>query len=125
MREVCPCCGGAGTVAASVVFDPASCLVTCGENAVSLTAQEAAVFWALARAASRFLRSGFLVDEMPSTWADPDGDRFNHLRCIVSRLRGKLTPLPVQIESKWGVGYRLTACVAILRPVEDVLEAAE
>lgn len=115
----CPCCG-APISPADVLFDEAHRYVVHSGSVVMLTPREAEVF-------ARLLKSAPLVVAAESIFAAiyagrvDGGPEYKNIDIFVCRLRRKLKPLGLVIETIWGTGYRLT----IADPAQaDAIKAA-
>ena len=91
----------------SLSFDTVSRAAYVGEAALDLTRREAAVLEELLRAPGQVIAKDLLEDRL---YAFDDAGSANALEAAVSRLRKKLTAAngALRIETKRGIGYRLT-----------------
>src|SRR5262249_6106442 len=87
-------------------LDPEAHLVTLGGVPLELTPTEFALLYLLLRSPGRAFSRSYLLD---TVWQETyvGGDR--SVDNVVLRLRRKLGPLGEEIETIWGVGYRLRA----------------
>lgn len=89
-----------------VIFDTVSREASVGGAPIDLTRREAALLEELLRVPDQVIAKDVLEERL---YALDDAGSANALEAAVSRLRRKLsaTPASLQIETKWGIGYRL------------------
>ena len=100
----CPTCGQALRDDAMLRVDPAG-IVVVGTRFARLTQKELSVLEALRAVAPRSRTKEQLLADV--YWADHDEPEIKILDVYVCKLRKKLQPLGVTIETVWGQGYRL------------------
>jgi len=91
-----------------VTFDTVTREATACGKSLDLTRREAALLEELIRTPGQVITKDRLEDRL---YALEDAGSANALEAAVSRLRRKLAAAhaPLQIETKWGIGYRLIA----------------
>jgi len=97
-----------------LIVDPSGIVVRRGEYAV-LTRQEHAIFTALHAASPRIRTKEQLLADV--YWSENDDPEIKIIDVWICKLRKKLQPLGVNIQTVWGQGYRLM-------PVASEREAA-
>lgn len=102
--RICPACGQDLPVAA-VNFDADSGVVTANGQSVNLTVNEADYYSCLAASWPRVVTREFLLDWVYDK--DADGKHGKLPDVFIGRIRKKLKPLGVKIETAWGRGYHL------------------
>ena len=87
-------------------FDATAREASVGGKRIDLTRREAALLEELLRVAGQVIAKDALEDRL---YALDDSGSMNALEAAVSRLRRKLSAAraTVEIETKWGIGYRL------------------
>jgi two-component system, OmpR family, response regulator QseB len=95
-----------------IVFDTVTREAVASGRRIDLTRREAALLEELLRAPGQVITKDLLEDRL---YALEDSGSTNALEAAVSRLRRKLAAAGValQIETKWGIGYRLVEAMAI------------
>lgn len=103
--QPCPCCGQSLPVSRDLIIDPAGFVVRWGQ-VVALTGLEAALFDLLHDAKGRVISKEALMAGLYwSSDRDPD---IKILDVMVCKLRRKLKPLGVEIQTVHSRGYRMT-----------------
>jgi two-component system, OmpR family, response regulator QseB len=95
-----------------MVFDTVTREAVASGRRIDLTRREAALLEELLRLPGQVITKDLLEDRL---YALEDSGSTNALEAAVSRLRRKLAAAGValQIETKWGIGYRLVEAMAI------------
>jgi two-component system OmpR family response regulator len=95
-----------------IVFDTVTREAVARGRRIDLTRREAALLEELLRVPGQVITKDLLEDRL---YALEDSGSTNALEAAVSRLRRKLSAAGValQIETKWGIGYRLVEAVAV------------
>ena len=95
-----------------IVFDTVTRAAVARGRRIDLTRREAALLEELLRVPGQVITKDLLEDRL---YALEDSGSTNALEAAVSRLRRKLSAAGValQIETKWGIGYRLVEAVAV------------
>jgi two-component system response regulator QseB len=95
-----------------IVFDTVTREAVARGRRIDLTRREAALLEELLRVPGQVITKDLLEDRL---YALEDSGSTNALEAAVSRLRRKLAAAGValQIETKWGIGYRLVEAMAI------------
>ena len=103
-RDSCYTLGG-------VTFDTVTREATAFGRPLDLTRREAALLEELLRMPGQVITKDLLEDRL---YALEDAGSANALEAAVSRLRRKLAgaQVPLSIETKWGIGYRLVEAAA-------------
>lgn len=106
MSCACPLCGQAIVDDGRVLVDIEGGLVVAGGHVVQLTRQEFALFEALWRAKLRLQSKEQLLDALYGLLPEADMAEIKIIDVFVHKLRKKLKPTGVVIETLWGRGYR-------------------
>ena len=95
-----------------IAFDTVTREAVASGRRIDLTRREAALLEELLRFPGQVITKDLLEDRL---YALEDSGSTNALEAAVSRLRRKLSAAGValQIETKWGIGYRLVEAMAI------------
>lgn len=95
-----------------IVFDTVTREAVARGRRIDLTRREAALLEELLRVPGQVITKDLLEDRL---YALEDSGSTNALEAAVSRLRRKLAAAGValQIETKWGIGYRLVEAMAV------------
>ena len=104
MSAVCPCCGGPVRAHRAVVDLNSNCFVF-NDGAVKLSPREAEIMHCLVHAQPLCVPRERLISRVWNGCDITDAD--NLLSQMVMRLRRKLSPLGVSIESLYGAGIRV------------------
>jgi DNA-binding response OmpR family regulator len=107
MSENCPCCQQPLPLS-DLIIDEAGFVLRRGRFA-ALTQQEFAVFQELHTAGHRVRSRQALLQSLYQL--DADEPNIQIIDVFVSKLRKKLKPLGVEIQTVWGRGYRLLPVV--------------
>lgn len=104
IAQCCPTCRRLLEASSDLIIDEAGILV---RNAVfaALTQQEFAMFEALRKAKHRVLSKEALLNDLYGLL--PDEPEIKIIDVFICKLRKKLKPLGVEIQTVWGKGYRL------------------
>lgn len=115
----CPCCGSRlGDRAAEVLIETDSGMVRVGAQSVYLTPKEMEVLARLAEVSPRMLTRDALMDWLYQL--DPDGGAHPKIIDVyVSKIRAKIRPLGLDIETLFWRGWRFRCerTVSILQPL--------
>lgn len=105
-HPTCPLCGGLIHDDGRILVDLEGGLVVVGHQMAHLTRLEFAVFSALWRNRPRTLSKETLL--VASADAGNDDDReIKIVDVVICKIRKKLQPLGVTIQTVWGEGYRM------------------
>lgn len=102
--STCPCCRQVLPQSPQLIVDEAGILVRNGRFA-SLTRHEFALFETLQNAGDRVLSQEALLRSIYGLQMDEPEIKI--IDVFVCKLRKKLKPLGVEIQTVWGSGYRL------------------
>lgn len=103
MINICPCCNQP-TPINGVLF--ASNTVSRAGQSAHFTPHEAAIFGAILKRAPEYVSSEKIIAAMYGAHDGPENER-NVVAVLASRMRRKLAPLGLVIESRYSKGYRL------------------
>jgi DNA-binding response OmpR family regulator len=109
MADLCPCCGQALPSDDELRIDDAGIIVRSGRFTL-LTVQENAIFASLHAAKGRLRTKEQLLSD--GYWQADEEPEIKIIDVWVCKLRKKLRPLGVNIETVWGRGYRLVMAAA-------------
>lgn len=109
MTNLCPCCGQPLPDTDDLRIDPSGIVVRWGEYA-TLTRQEFDILEALRSAAPRMMTKEALLAALYQLRSDEPEIKI--IDVWICKLRKKLKPLGVNIETVWGRGYRLLPIVS-------------
>lgn len=101
----CPTCGQA-LPATPVRVDVVACVAVANGRSISLRPMEADCLGALAAVMPRVATRDYLM-EWIDFQSDPETDLC--IKVLICRLRPKIAPIGLIIETVWGSGYRLAA----------------
>ena len=103
----CPYCGGESQIARGIFIEPDTLEVTIDGKVLHLTGRERQLFSGLYSTIPRLARKGFLMDYMYGLEPEKEEPGDTILNVYLSRLRKKLKDTRFEIETTWGIGYRL------------------
>lgn len=106
MNGVCPCCAAALPDDGHIRIDAEGGFVCVGRHVVRLPESEFYVFLALWRVRPRMLSTEALMDALYGLKPDDEPEE-PIMKIFVHKVRRKLAPLGIEIETVWGRGYRL------------------
>ncbi|WP_315920392.1 winged helix-turn-helix domain-containing protein [Mesorhizobium sp. SP-1A] len=106
----CPCCGQPLPLDGDLRIDDAGFVVRGGAFA-TLTQQEHAVLTALQMASPRIRSREQLLADLYQLRCDEEPE-IKIIDVWVCKLRKKLKPLGINIDTVWGRGYRLLPCAS-------------
>lgn len=109
MGEPCPCCGQPLPENSDMRIDEAGFIVRAGRFA-TLTRQELTILLALKNVAPRVRSKEQLMADL--YWSENEDPEIKIIDVWICKLRKKLQPLGVVIETIWGRGYRLVSTAA-------------
>lgn len=119
MSAVCPVCGGVIDHGDLVVLQD-RCMVIRGDCVVRLTGQEFQIFELLLQSAPRAVRGAAMMDHLYQLRpGDEPADKI--VNVTICRMRRKLKPLGMAIETSRGRGYVLQKSSVPVRVVAEVL----
>jgi len=104
MSQACPCCGQALPADLGFRIDEAG-IVLAGGRFARLTEHEAAVLAKLAEKPGRVISKDQLMAAV--YWAADEDPHVKIIDVWICKMRPRLKPLGVVIETVWGRGYRL------------------
>lgn len=104
MSDPCPCCGQPLPETGELRIDPAGIVVAGGRFAI-LTKQETAVLLALHQHRGRMRTKEQLLQDL--YWLESEEPNIKIIDVWLCKLRKKLQPLGVVIQTVFGQGYRL------------------
>lgn len=105
MSEPCPCCGRLLPDMDDVIIDPSGIVVSRGRY-VRLTANEFGVLQLLHQRMPRVLTKQALLSSLYQLRPD-DPPEIKIVDVWICKLRKKLKPLGINIDTVWGQGYRM------------------
>ena len=105
MSDLCPCCRQPLPVNDALILDESGTDV-CNGRVAALTHQEHALLEILVAAKHQVRSREQLLDRIYSLKPN-DPPEIKIIDVLICRIRKKLKPLGVQIQSAWGRGYRL------------------
>lgn len=105
MAELCPTCRQQLPQSAGVVIDAAAGLVVAGGRLAVLAPGEAAILLCLQQKAPRLVTKQALLDEL--CLHEVDQPEIKIVDVYVCKIRKKLKPLGIDIQTIWGRGYRM------------------
>ena len=107
LDRLCPCCRQALPATDDLLIDEESGFVRRGDELAYLTVQEVAMFVALREAFPRLRSRDQLLADL--YWHRHEGEEpaVKIVDVWICKLRKKLEPLRVEIETHWGRGYRM------------------
>lgn len=103
----CPHCAHTLDRDGGIEIDPATGAVALGGVQVQLTASQMTVFALLWRRRPRTVMHDAIYDALYQLRSECDLPSPDLSKIHVHKLRRRVGALPVQIETVWGVGYRL------------------
>lgn len=107
-RTFCPCCGRPLVDDGTVRFDAEAGFLIAGGRYASLTGMETAVFEALWGGRPRVQSKEQLLAAITGLRSADEEPEIKIVGVAVCKVRKKLAGLPVEIQTCWGKGYRLT-----------------
>lgn len=106
-HPTCPVCGGVIHDDGRVLVDRGGLKVMAGSQEATLTRSEMLTFLALWRERPRVVSHHRLLDATVPPGRDDERDD-KILDNWIHKLRRKLNPVGITIETAWGEGYRIT-----------------
>ncbi len=105
--ELCPVCGERREIHKGVYVDPDTNIVFIDGDVLRLTRKQNELFSGIYSTVPRPARISFLMDYMYGLHSEKEEPNENILKVFMTRIRRKLKPTRFEIETVWGVGYRL------------------
>lgn len=102
--SACPCCGQTLPVSDELIVDAGGIVVRRGRFA-TLTQNEHSILLSLQQAAPRIRSKEQLLVDL--YWDEHEEPEIKIIDVWICKLRKKLRPLGVKIDTVWGRGYRL------------------
>ncbi len=103
----CPYCGGESEVTRGIFIDPDTLDVLIDGKCLKLTKRERQLFSGIYSVVPRPARTPFLMDYIYGLESEMEEPGDTILKVFMSRLRKALKTTRFEIETVWGVGYRL------------------
>ena len=103
----CPYCGGESDIAVGIFIDPDTNDVIIDGTVLKITHRQRQLFSAIYSVVPRPARTSFLMDYIYGLNSEKEEPSDTILKVFMSRLRTALKPTRFEIETVWGVGYRL------------------
>lgn len=101
----CPCCRQVLPTSSEMLIDVDSGIIVRNGAFAAMTRQEFSIFEALQNAAPRLRSREQLLSDL--YWREADDPEIKIIDVFICKLRKKLSPLDIKIETAWGRGYRL------------------
>ncbi len=108
MTHSCPLCHREITAPVGVLFNWESGLLTSGQFSAKLTHQEADIFAVLWAKLGTFLRYDAIAIAVWGSFGEAEAE-YSMMKVQVCRIRKKISKMPIRIETRNSVGYRLTS----------------
>ena len=105
--ETCPYCGGECEISRGIYVDKETDTIFIDGKMLRLTKRERELFSAVYSTIPRPARYSFLMDYIYGMEAEDDEPNENILKVLLVRIRKKLKHTRFEIETVWGIGYRL------------------
>lgn len=103
----CPYCGEETNAYEGIYVDTETNTVFIDGKRLDLTRRESELFSAIYSIVPRVARISFLMDYIYGLNPETDDPDANILKVFMTRIRKKLKPTRFEIETIWGIGYRL------------------
>lgn len=104
---ICPCCGKPLPNIDALISDAAARILVCKGHLAKLTPQEWNVFEILFKHHGNIVTKDRVYDYMVETVHEDEWPEPTIMHVLICRLRKKLAPLGVSIDTAWGTGYRI------------------